>query len=58
MILSSSYIHALGIEDNAMVKILDGRIESSYSSLGGNAYYIDKEGNKLNKTIIEPCIEL
>ena len=58
MILSSSYIHALGIEDNAMVKILDGRIESSYSSLGGNAYYIDKEGNKLNKTIIEPCLKL
>ena len=58
IILSSSYIHALGIEDNAMVKILDGRVESSYSSLGGNAYYIDKEGNKLNKTIIEPCIEL
>lgn len=51
-------IRVLGIEDNAMIKIEEGNIECSYSSEDGNAYYLEKENNKINKKVIEPCIKL
>lgn len=58
ILLYSSYVQALGIEDNAMVKIENEKIEGSYSSEGGYAYHLENNHNQINKKIIEPCIEI
>lgn len=57
-IVLNNYSEAIGIENNSMLEIIDGKITKSISSESNNAYKIIKNSGKLIKEIIQPNIEL
>lgn len=57
-IVLNNYAEAIGIENNSMLEIIDGKITKSISSENNNAYKIIKDSGKLIKEIIQPNIEL
>lgn len=57
-IVSNNYKEAIGIENNSMIEIIDGKITSSISSQGFNSYRIVNNSEELSKEIINPCLIL
>ncbi len=57
-IVSKNYKEAIGIENNAMLEIIDGKITGSISCVGSNVYKIINNSNILTKEIIRPNIYL
>lgn len=51
-IVSERFNEAIGIENNAMLEIIDGKITGSVSSFGGKVYRIVNNSGKLVKEVI------
>ena len=57
-IVLNNYDEAIGIENNSMIEIIDGKITQSFSSNNKNAYRIIKNNDILSKESIKPQIIL
>ena len=55
-IVSNNYKEAIGIENNSMLEIIDGKISGSISCNGSYAYRIINNSKILTKEIIQPNI--
>ena len=53
-IVLSHYKEAIGLENNSMIEIIDGKITQSFSSNNKNAFRIINNNSKLSKEVILP----